>query len=188
MKKTLKICLFVIALFTAGEQMAQSSLPFIPIPCSKLIPKNTDRAENIEIAEGCREIWTTFKGLGLAGPFGRYVRHVYNNETSIVKNEFGVITGMRVYVTAIVRKKNGKLKVAYVVFDREYMGGGQYGSLKGGWVSGEIRHTKYECVENLTDWLGTGPVKKAKTKEEKAKEKEEAAKEKAARDAAKEKK
>ncbi len=187
MKKTIKTLVLLLAMITAGQHYAQSSLPFFPIPCSKLVPKNTDRQVNVEIAEGCREIWTTFKGLGLAGPFGRYVRHVYNNETSIVKNEFGVITAMRVYVTAIVRKKSGKLKVAYVAFTRDYMGGGQYGPLYGGWVSGEIRHTKYECVENLPDWLGTGPIAKAKTKEEKAKEKEEKAKAKAEKDAAKEK-
>lgn len=171
MKNTVKTLMVLLILIAAtGKQYAQG-LPFIPVSCSKLTPKNMDREENIEIAEACREIWTSFKGVGLLGPFGRYVRHVYNGETVVVQNGFGAITGMNVYVTAIVRKKNGKFKVAYVRFFRQYMGGGQYGRLVDGFVSGDIRRTRYECVEKLPDWLGTGPVPKPKTKEEKAQEK-----------------
>ncbi|MBK9284067.1 MAG: toxin-antitoxin system YwqK family antitoxin [Sphingobacteriaceae bacterium] len=145
--------ILIVSLLFPFFIIAQSGSIFVSVKCEDLVPENTERQINYEIAKMCKKVWEEKIGLGIGGPFGTYKRHVYDNNTIILRDGLGNIIEKQYKVKAIIVKKNGKCKVAYLKIGKAYQGGGVYGGFSGAFVEGAASPVECECADKLTDWL-----------------------------------
>lgn len=146
-------CILILLLIATGITQGYSQLK---VSCESLKGGSKSSGINREIASACKRIWETNAGLGVAGPYGTYKRHVFTGSTAVIRNELGVIIQKKYYLRAVIQNKRGVCKVADVTLAKPYEGGGRYGGFGGAYVQGFAPKVDCDCVEQLPDWLNTG--------------------------------
>ncbi len=145
--------IMIMLLIATGATQGYAQLK---VSCESLKGGSKSSGINREIASACKRIWETNAGLGVAGPFGTYKRHVFTGSTAIIRNELGVILQKKYYLRAVIQNKRGVCKVADVTLAKPYEGGGRYGGFSGAYVQGYAPKVNCDCVDQLPDWLNTG--------------------------------